>query len=182
MRVLTKLQINEIRMKTIEYYDKAHIVLTNEEMSSIEVADFGLGDIEKTGLQLVIYTNNDRYCAKEMVLFPHQTCPEHRHPHMDGKPGKQETFRCRYGKIYLYVEGEKTQNPCCRPPRGSEEYYTVWHEVELSPGEQYTIDSETLHWFQAGKDGAVISEFSSHSDDKSDIFTDIRIRRITEVI
>lgn len=42
-----------------------------------------------------MYVNTDRVCAKEMVLFPHQACPEHRHIGMDGAPGKEETFRCR---------------------------------------------------------------------------------------
>jgi D-lyxose ketol-isomerase len=41
---------------------------------------------------------------------------------------------------------------------------------------------DTLHWFQAGDEGAVISEFSTHSTDEFDIFTDSRIRRITKII
>lgn len=180
--MLSKSQIKQIRERACEYFEKAHIVLTSEEKENIEVADFGLGDIENTGLELVVYVNTDRYCAKEMVLFPHQTCPEHRHPDINGNPGKQETFRCRYGKVFLYVEGEKTSDPHCRPPKGSEEHYTVWHEIELHPGEQYTIEPDTLHWFQAGEEGAVVSEFSSHSDDASDIFTDPRIKRIPEVV
>lgn len=36
-------------------------------------------DPERTGLQLVTYANTERCCAKEMVLFAGQTCPEHRH-------------------------------------------------------------------------------------------------------
>ena len=42
-----------------------------------------------------MYVNTDRVCAKEMVLFPHQACPEHRHIGTDGAPGKEETFRYR---------------------------------------------------------------------------------------
>jgi len=179
--MLTKEEVKSIQERASKYYQNAHIAITPEEKANIEVADFGLEEIEKTGLQLVTYVNNDRYCAKEMVLFPHQTCPEHRHPPVGGGPGKQETFRCRYGKVYLYVEGEKTPEPKGFAPEGSEEYYTVWHEIELNPGEQYTIKPNTLHWFQAGKDGAVVSEFSSHSDDATDIFTDPRIARLPEI-
>src|SRR3954462_10692723 len=84
----------------------AGIVLTAEEASNIEVADMGLNRLAVEGLELVTYINNDRYCAKELVLFPGQTCPKHRHPPVDGKPGKQETFRCRGGEVWLYVEGE----------------------------------------------------------------------------
>jgi len=178
----SKVQVKQIRERAHEYFGKAHIVLTNKERESIEVADFGLDDIENTGLELLTYVNTDRYCAKEMVLFPHQTCPEHRHPDLSGNSGKQETFRCRYGKVFLYVDGEKTSDPSCRAPKGSEQYYSVWHEIELYPGKQYTIDPNTLHWFQAGEEGAVVSEFSSHSDDESDIFTDPRIKRIPEVV
>lgn len=35
-----------------------------------------------------------------------KTCPEHKHIGTDGKEGKEETFRCRYGKVYIYVSGE----------------------------------------------------------------------------
>ncbi len=76
---------------------EAGIVLTPAERDAIEVADFGLGDLERYGLQIVVYVNTDRVCAKELVLFPGQECPEHRHPPVGGEPGKEETFRCRRG-------------------------------------------------------------------------------------
>lgn len=114
-------------------------------------------------------------------MFAHQTCPEHRHPPVEGGPGKMETFRCRWGRVWLYTEGEQTSNPQCKPPAGSEAYYTVFHEIALNPGEQYTIPPDTLHWFQAGPEGAIVSEFSSTSRDESDVFTDPRIRRIPEI-
>lgn len=156
----------------------AGIILTADEEATIEVADFGLGDLERTGLQLVTYVNTARVCAKELVLFPHQTCPEHRHPPRAGAPGKEETFRCRRGLVYLYVEGEPTRSPHARPPAGRESTYTVRHEIVLRPGEQHTLPPDTLHWFQAGPDGAVVSEFSTSSDDASDVFTDPDIDRL----
>ena len=137
----------------ITYYEKANIVLTPAEKINIEIADFGLNDLEHTGLQIVVYVNTERVCAKEMVLFPGQTCPEHKHV---GNPGKEETFRCRYGQVELNVEGET---------------------VILNPGEQYTIYPDTKHWFRAGHEGAVISEFSTRSTDETDVFTDERIIR-----
>lgn len=97
---ITKEEVNS-------YYQKAGIVLTDDEVEQIQLMDYGLGKERKVGLQLFVYVNTDRYCSKELVLFPGQTCPEHRHPPVDGQEGKQETFRCRYGKVYLYVEGEK---------------------------------------------------------------------------
>ena len=92
-----------------------------------------------------------------------------------------ETFRCRWGEVLLYVEGDPTPSPKAKVPRGSEKYYTVWREIVLKPGDQYTIPPMTLHWFQAGDEGAVISEFSSTSRDELDFFTDTRITRIPEV-
>lgn len=157
------------------YYQKAGIVLTDDEVEDIQIMDYGLGKLEETGLQLFIYVNTDRYCSKELVLSPRQTCPEHRHPPVGGKKGKQETFRCRWGKVYLYVEGEKTENPSVLPPEEDKEYYTVWHEIVLEPGGQYTIPPDTKHWFQAGEEGAVVTEMSSTSTDDHDVFTDPRI-------
>ncbi|EIF11969.1 MULTISPECIES: D-lyxose/D-mannose family sugar isomerase [Bacillus] len=157
------------------YYQKAGIVLTDDEVEDIQIMDYGLGKLEETGLQLFIYVNTDRYCSKELVLFPRQTCPEHRHPPVGGEKGKQETFRCRWGKVYLYVEGEKTENPSVLPPKEDKENYTVWHEIVLEPGGQYTIPPDTKHWFQAGEEGAVVTEMSSTSTDDHDVFTDPRI-------
>jgi D-lyxose ketol-isomerase len=168
----------EMQEKATEYFEKAGIILTKVEIDNIEVADFGLDDVERTGLELVVYVNTERVCAKELVLVPYQTCPEHRHPSIDGKPGKEETFRCRFGKVYLYVEGEASEERKASPPIGDERYYSAFHEVVLYPGEQYTLSPNTLHWFQAGEEGAVVSEFSTKSIDEADIFTDVRIKRI----
>lgn len=179
--MLTPEQIEEARRRTIEYLDRAGIVITDEEKQRIEVADLGLGELEQTGLQLLVYVNTARCCAKELVLFPRQTCPEHRHPVVEGKPGKEETFRCRWGEVYLYVPGDPTPKPKGKPPAGREHAYTVWHEITLRPGEQYTLAPNTLHWFQAGDEGAVVSEFSTTSRDEFDIFTDREIERETEV-
>jgi D-lyxose ketol-isomerase len=79
------------------------------------------------------------------------------------------------------VEGAPTPTPQARPPAGREQTYTVWHEVILRPGEQWTIPPNTLHWFQAGDEGAVVSEFSTRSRDEFDLFTDPQIQRATAV-
>jgi D-lyxose ketol-isomerase len=147
----------EARERAAAMLAEAGIVLTPAERDAIEVADFGLGRLEELGLQIVVYVNTDLVCAKELVLFPRQTCPEHRHPPVAGGPGKEETFRCRRGTVHLHVEGTQ--------------------EIVLAPGDQFTIPPDTLHWFQAGDDGAVVSEFSTTSRDESDVFSDPRIVR-----
>jgi D-lyxose ketol-isomerase len=158
------------------------IELTAQEKENIEVAGFGLNELEIQGLELITYINTDRYCAKELLLFQRQTCPEHLHPPVGADPGKMETFRCRSGKVFLYVEGQAPEKIQGIVPVGSEAYYTVFKEIELNPGEQYTIHPGIKHWFQAGDDGAVISEFSSTSRDEFDIFTDTRIERMPVVM
>ena len=156
-------------------YDKAGIVLNPAEKQNIEVVDFEIGIVNEVGLQLLTYINTERVCAKEMVLLPGQTCPEHKHVPTNGKEGKEETFRCRYGKVYLYVTGEGSrENIKAKLPKTD---VSVFHETILNPGEQYTIYPETWHWFQAGEDGAVISEFSTRSTDETDQFTDKRLVR-----
>jgi D-lyxose ketol-isomerase len=147
----------EARERAAGMLARAGIVLTPAERDAIEVTDLGLGRLEETGLQLLTYVNTERVCAKELVLFPRQICPEHRHPPVGDDPGKEETFRCRTGVVHLHVEGHE--------------------EIVLRPGEQFTIPPNTLHWFQAGADGAIVSEFSTRSTDEHDVFTDPGIVR-----
>lgn len=161
--------------KALEFYEKAGIILSEDEKKRIEVVDFGLDIVERMGLQLLTYINTERVCAKEMVLIPYQTCAEHMHVPTNGQEGKEETFRCRYGRVYLYVSGEgKKEDIQARLPESD---VSVFHEVVLDPGEQYTIMPKTWHWFQAGPEGAVISEFSTRSTDETDVFTDPRLVR-----
>jgi len=180
--MITKSEHEAAQLKAVKFCEKAGIVLTPEEKKAIEVADFGLSDLEHFGLEIVVYVNTERVCAKELAMFPRQTCPEHLHPTINGKPGKEETFRCRWGTVYLYVPGEKTAKAHAILPKGSEKYFTVWHEVVLKPGYQYTLFPDHLHWFQSGDEGAVVSEFSTKSTDELDVFTDPRIARITKII
>ncbi len=176
--MITKQQYEKAKQKTLLMFEKAGVYLTPEEHERIEVADLGLNELETTGLQLFTYVSTERCCAKELALFPHQTCPEHRHPPVGDDPGKEETFRCKWGTVYLFVAGEPTQNPTVQPPKGK---YTVFHEIKLEKGEQYTIPPNTLHWFQAGSEGAVVAEFSTKNTDEHDIFTDERIKRKPEI-
>jgi D-lyxose ketol-isomerase len=148
---------DEARERAAAMLAAAGIVLTERERAELEVTDLGLGRLDEVGLQLVVYENNDRYCAKELVLFPQQLCPEHRHPPVGDDPGKQETFRVRAGEVTLFVAGHG--------------------EMTLRPGDQFTIPPDTLHWFRAGGDGAIVSEFSSRSRDEFDVFSDPQIVR-----
>ena len=168
------------RRRTLTYLKKAGIALTTREKRDIEVAHLGLNEYRQTGLAIVVYVNTRRVCAKELVLEPGQTCPQHRHPAVKGQPGKEETFRCRWGTCYLYVPGRPARRPKAKPPERRAQYYTVWHEIVLRPGDQYTLKPNTWHWFQGGPVGAVVSEFSTRSTDEHDRFTDPDIVRLPD--
>jgi D-lyxose ketol-isomerase len=174
-------QIETARKKAMTYFDKASIILTDEEKKSIEIADFGLSDLDRIGLEVLVYVNTTKVCAKELIMFPGQTCPEHIHPTKNGISGKEETFRCRWGKVYLYVSGEKNCIPKLEGLENHREYLKVAHEIILNPGEQYTLLPDTWHWFRAGNEGAVVSEFSTTSTDDQDLFKDPRINRFTKI-
>jgi D-lyxose ketol-isomerase len=156
--VITQDELREAQAYAAAELAAAGIVLRDAERDAIEVADFGLSQLREQGLMLLVYVNTDRYCAKELVMYPGQTCPEHRHPPFDGMPGKEETFRCRRGSVTMRVDGR---------------------EIALGPGDQFTIPPDTLHSFTAGAGGAVITEFSSASRDDLDVFTDPNVQRAT---
>ena len=179
---MTKDEVKKRQDEAMKLFDKAGIFVTEKEKSQIEIADFRLNQYEQTGLGVLVYVNTERCCAKELAMLPHQTCPEHLHPPVGDYPGKEETFRCRWGTVYLYVSGEKTDSPKCDAPADKKNAYTAWHEIVLNTGEQYTLKPQTLHWFQAGEKGAVVSEFSTRSLDEHDIFTDKEIKRDTEIV
>ncbi|MDD3959961.1 MAG: D-lyxose/D-mannose family sugar isomerase [Oscillospiraceae bacterium] len=180
--MLTQTERQEVKAKVLLMLNQAGIAVTDAEAREMEIAEYGMNRWAEIGLQILVYVNTERCCAKELVLFSNQICPEHRHPPMPGSPGKEETFRCRSGEVYLYVPGEKSSDPKGKVPTDKVPFFTVWHEIVLRPGEQYTLMPDTLHWFQAGPEGAIVSEFSTRSHDETDVFTDPEIVRVPDNI
>ncbi|MGA2545909.1 MAG: D-lyxose/D-mannose family sugar isomerase [Rectinemataceae bacterium] len=174
-------EVRRAQGKAAAMLTRAGIAITRQEKDRIEICDYGLGRFEQIGTEIVIYVNTDRVCAKELVLFPWQLCPEHVHPQLGDYQGKEETFRCRWGEIYLYVPGEATASPRAKVPADKKAHLHVWHEILLKPGDQYTLREKTLHWFQAGSEGAIVSEFSTKSYDDKDIFSDPEIKRVSNL-
>ena len=160
--MITRAEQQEAQAYAARELEAAGIVLAEEERVAIEVADFGLSRLREIGLQLLVYVNTDRYCAKELVLYPGQTCPEHRHPPFDGTPGQG-------GDVPV-----PAADGCALGRAGPA-------SSMLGPGEQHTIPPDTLHWFRAGPEGAVVTEFSSASRDELDVFTDPAVQRSTVV-
>ena len=64
--MIPRSQVKQAQRKAAKILDRAGIVLTPTERKNIEVAEFGLGELERTGLELITYVNTDRYCADEI--------------------------------------------------------------------------------------------------------------------
>ncbi len=165
------------KKKAIEIYKESGIFIKKEEFEKLEITDFGLSDFYNIGITVLIYVNTMRVCAKEISLLPYQICPQHRHPNKVKILGKEEIFRCRWGEVYLYIEGPITEKIKAKIPDKYKDKFTVFNEIILKPGDQCRLEPNISHWFQGGPEGAVLSEFSSHSDDKSDIFFDENVNR-----
>jgi mannitol-1-phosphate 5-dehydrogenase len=177
----------ERRLKAAKAMRDAGLVLRDEEVDTLEIADFGLGRFEEFGLAIHVYVNTTRCCAKELMMLPGQICPEHRHPPVDGEPGKEETFRCRQGEVNLFLPGHKKESGEREAalefvPADKRDTVTVFKRIHLRPGDQCTLKPNTPHWFAAGPNGAVISEFSTRSRDEADVFTDPEIKRVPDPV
>jgi len=180
--VITRDEYETARRRAEEMLARAGILARRDELDQIEVVDLGLGELEQTGLQILTLVNTGEVGVKVLVLFPNQAFSQHKHPPLGDYPGKEETFRCQWGTLYLYTPGDPTPQPNARPPSHRRHTYTVWHETVLRPGDQATSPPNTFHWFQAGKDGAVVWSFSSRATDVDDVFTDPDVRRVTAIV
>ncbi len=168
--------------RAISLLNRTGIAFKTDEITRIAVADFGLSDLEHTGGQILTLVDTREIAVKLIAMFPGQVLPEHRHPPLGNYPGKAETLRCAWGVLYLYTEGPACPAPAGHPPENRLHTYTVWHEVVLNPGDQITLNPNTLHWFQGGQEGAVVWSFSTRAVDITDVFTDKDIRRETVIV
>lgn len=180
--MITRSEFRQAQQRGAELLQKTGLAFRPDELAGIEVADFGLGELESSGAQILTLVNSEKIAAKLLALTPGQTLPEHAHPRLGSYEGKEETLRCAWGELYLYGPGEPTPNPRGQPPAHRRATYTVWHEALLRPGDQVTFQPNTPHWFQAGPEGAVVWSFSTKAVDVQDIFTDGQIARQTVVV
>ncbi|MBN1248330.1 MAG: D-lyxose/D-mannose family sugar isomerase [Anaerolineae bacterium] len=179
--MITRSAYRQAQQRAAQLLRQIGIALRDAELEAIAVADFGLGELDESGAQILTLLDTAEIAAKLIVLFPDQTLPEHRHPRLGDYPGKAETLRCEWGVVYVYTPGPATPNPLGHPPNHRRGTYTVWHETVLHPGQQITLAPNTLHWFQAGSQGCVVWSFSSRAVDVQDVFTDPDIVRVTVI-
>ena len=72
--MITQEQYRAAVEKAVRMLQQAGLTITPAERERLEVADFGLGELAKTGLEVLTYVNTERVCAKEIIMLPHQTC------------------------------------------------------------------------------------------------------------
>ncbi len=178
--MISKEDFRKVCSESLELIERAGLHLTEAEKKQITAADFGLNDIRKEGIQILTLFDTNRMAAKILVLLPFQTEPEHWHPPVGDDPGKEEVIRAVYGDLTFYIPGEDTLQKGFIV-KGKENCYTMRHEVELDPGDQLILPPGTKHWFQAGKNGAVMYSFSTKVTDLMDQFTDPAVVRETVI-
>jgi D-lyxose ketol-isomerase len=164
-----------------ELLARAGIPVLEEEIARIEAVDFGLSNLEVEGLQLLTMFETDRLAGRILIMTPNQTEPEHWHPPFGSDPGKQEIIRAFWGELRFYLPGESNMEKGFLV-KGKEDVYTMRREVLLSPGQTLVLEPGTLHWFQAGEQGAVFYSYSTMIKDGADGFTDPHVVRKTVIV
>jgi D-lyxose ketol-isomerase len=179
--MITNREVESARARAARMIDVAGIPIRAEEIQRIEVADFGLGNLEVEGAQILTLFQSMRFGVKLIVMFPGQTLPEHWHPPVGDDPGKEEVIRVYWGRFSICTPGGDGMSRA-RPPQGKDSVYTCRNELIMAPGDQLLIEPGTKHWFQAGPEGAVVGSYSSVARDAHDLFTDPNVVRGTVVV
>jgi D-lyxose ketol-isomerase len=174
--MITTEELQRTKTRALKILDQAGIQLGQEESGRLEVIDFGLGNLQAEGLQLLTMFQTDRIAGRILIMTPDQTEPEHWHPPFSDNPGKQEIIRAVWGEVRFYLPGKDTMRKGFLVP-GKERVYTMRHEKVLVPGDMLILEPGTKHWFQAGGKGAVFYSFSTMVRDGEDCFSDPRVRR-----
>jgi len=179
--MITRTAYKNAQKIAVEMIQNAGIRIKEEEIDAVAVADFGLSNLEVEGGQILTFFATERVSAKVIALLPGQTLPEHWHPPVENDPGKQEIIRIIDGTAYFYIPGDDTLK-FAKIPAGKEDVYTCRHEVVMKMGDQLILEPGTVHWFQAGEEGAVMYSFSTCVRDILDGFTDPNVERQTVIV
>ena len=111
--MITRRQQADARERAAALMRRAGVHLKDDEVSRIEVVDFGLSRLEQEGVQVFTMVQTERISAKVLAMLPDQTEPEHWHPPVGDDPGKEETIRVIAGALYFYTPGPDTFNWSC---------------------------------------------------------------------
>ena len=161
----------QVLAETRDLISRSGFPMLPEELDGLEANDLGMGNFRTEGLIEVEILRSPKIGVTVLVLLPDQTLPQHAHPSYEGEKGKEETIRVVWGQFKIYIPGTKN-NENMVIPAGKEKYYTALHEIVLNEGEQYRLEPNIEHWFQAGHEGAVTLEFENTVDQTKNIWYD----------
>lgn len=178
--MIRRSQVEEGKKQALLLLQKAQVLIDENELNTIDVADFGLQNYPQEGAQMITLLNTERVALKLICLLPGQTLPEHWHTAVGDDAGKEETFRVLYGTLRLYLPGNDTIQEGTMP-KGKSVYYTCRKEQILRPPQQLTLSPGIKHWLQGGKEGCVVCSISSAAHCALDPFTDPNVQRITKI-
>jgi len=179
--MITKSKELELRKKAQVLLRCTGFPLTDDELKTIAVADFGLGQPEVEGAQILTLFSTERISAKLIVLLPGQILPEHWHPAVGNDPGKEEIIRGLWGRVICF--DERRGNLDDREiPAGKAKCYTCRSRTDLDPGKQIIIPPGIKHWLKGGPEGGCVISFSTCVRDILDQFTDKNIVRTTKIV
>ena len=116
--MLSKKDYEKYVARTLEYFEKAGIALTEKEKNSVEVVDWGLNEVEVNGLEIITYVNTERVCAKEMVLFPGAALSIITWTVTDRRERKKLSGAVTAQSISMWTESlRRTSRLSCPPPK-----------------------------------------------------------------
>ena len=174
--MIPKAQYLAARARAAAMMREAGVVVSDKEVEEMDVTDFGLSRLETEGAQITALVGTDKIAARVIVLFPHQTEPEHWHIPVGSFPGKEETLRVIKGTLLLYTPGEDNI-AIGHIPADRDKYYTARHEMIMKPCDTITLPAGTKHWFQATNEGVVFYTISTTAVDAADPWSDPNIVR-----
>ncbi len=179
--MITTTQQKTLRQHAAAYLEQAGFPVTERELESIAIADFGMSNPYFEGAQILTLFATERISAKLIVLFPGQILPEHWHPPVGDDPGKEEIIRGYFGTVLYFEEGEEHLDSS-EVPAAKENCYTARSRIDLVPGAQVIIPPGRKHWMKGGESGGCVISFSTCVRDILDQFTDSKVIRTTMVV
>jgi len=147
--------------------------------------DFGKGDFTSFGMGGVFWCNEvaEGYFGHEIYLLPGQNIPEHRHLPTTDKAGnkvrcKIESWQVRNGYVYGFSEVGEPNLDTFPEAKAMLAKLQIPHlkcvhvEKWEADGKVYKLAGpETWHFMQAGKDGAIVTEYATFHDNPGLRFT-----------
>lgn len=179
--MITRQEEQTARAEAGRHIAEAGITFSEQELTEMDVADFGLSHIRAEGAQILSLFETERVACRVIFLFAGQTEPEHWHVGTDEYEGKEETIRVIKGVLRVCVEGEDNLDVTCIPA-GKEEYYTCRHQILLEPNQNLTLYPGMKHWFQAVGGECVFYTMSTMTSDSRDPFSDPQVVRKTVIV